>query len=103
MCNGSSIPIRLNVGNCVLNLSNNILQWNINGTEIVQYDYIIGDQKEFSRSLTPYFIKTTFTPKHDDNLNIISRLQNISTLISGTSVSCGSSYIHSNLLTIPQG
>ncbi len=103
ICNGSNIPRKLSVRNCVINMTNNILVWNINGTTVVQYDYVTEDLKKSPSSLTNYVISASILSRQDDSVSISSQLQNISALLPGTSVTCGSYYFQSNVWTISHG
>ncbi len=103
VCQASDVPLKLVIGNCSTNVTDNILQWNINGTIIVHYDYVFGDLREFKQNSTLYKTIDTTEIRNGDKLNISSFLQMTPSLSSGTSIMCGSDFVSSNELIYTNG
>ncbi len=96
MCTGNNIPLKLNVGSCSLNTSNDVLQWSIDGTTVLHYSYNMGSLIEVYQNLSNYTVITKSLQLVGDHLNVTSNLQFDLSLPIGSSIYCGSNFVRSN-------
>ncbi len=96
VCIGNNIPLKLNVGSCSLNISNDVLQWSIDGTTVLHYSYYMGSLIEVHQNLSNYTATTTSLRRNVDRLNVTLNLQLYLNFPIVTSISCGSDFVRSN-------
>ncbi len=96
LCTGNNIPLKLNVGSCSLNISNDVLQWSIDGTSVLHYSYYMGRLIEVHKNLSNYTATTTSLQTNVDRLNVTLNLQLYFNFPIGASISCGSDFVRSN-------
>ncbi len=96
VCTGNNIPLKLNVGSCSLNTSNDVLQWSIDGTTVLHYSYNMGSLIEVYQNLSNYTVITKSLQLVGDHLNVTSNLQFDLSLPIGSSIYCGSNFVRSN-------